>query len=226
MGLESKLTMEQSPEQLLEDSRPDAFDRARIFLQDYAWFIVRNIIGWVLILCSPMLGAFVPGPGGLPVFLIGFALVTFPGKRKLTARVLRGRRLHIEDKWYLYIAAFISIAIPGAVGWIAWKQYEENIKHFIAEIAPERSFYVLLIILAVSLTWLMTRLSLKMLNGLLRLLPRIRRKFRPWMKRRGLHLLPPRRKSSEEPPPQDEILELAAHHQHRFREIWRIGNPW
>src|SRR5687767_1110733 len=150
MGLESKLTMEQSPEQLLEDSRPDAFDRARIFLQDYAWFIVRNVIGWVLILCSPILGAVVPGPGGLPVFLIGFALVTFPGKRKLTARVLRGRRLHIEDNWYLYIAAFISIVIPGVVGWVLWERYERHIRAFIADYAPKKSFYVLLIILAVS----------------------------------------------------------------------------
>src|SRR5688500_5415877 len=93
-------------------------DRVQRFLHEYAWAIVRNIFGWLLILTSPVLGAVVPGPGGLPVFLIGFALVTFPGKRKLTARVLRGRRLRIEDKAYAYVAAFLSIVIPGIALWI------------------------------------------------------------------------------------------------------------
>src|SRR5690348_15010287 len=73
-------------------------DRLQHFIQEYSWTIVRNIIGWILIVVAPVLGALLPGPGGLPLFLIGFALVTFPGKRKLTARVLRGRRLHIEDR--------------------------------------------------------------------------------------------------------------------------------
>src|SRR3954451_24834050 len=94
-------------------SKRDLFDRAQEFLREYAWVIICNLIGWLLILASPVLGAVFPGPGGLPIFLIGFALVTFPGKRKLTARVLRGRRLRLEDRAYAVIAGFISIAIPG-----------------------------------------------------------------------------------------------------------------
>src|SRR5689334_5306721 len=116
---------------------PDRIAQAREFLEDYAWFIVRNIVGWILILASPVLGAFFPGPGGLPIFLIGFALVTFPGKRRITARVLRGRRLRIEDWYFSLAAAFVSIIIPGIVLWILWARYEERIRALIAEYAPK-----------------------------------------------------------------------------------------
>src|SRR5687767_11275766 len=150
MGLESKLTMEQSPEQLLEDSRPDAFDRARIFLQDYAWFIVRNIIGWVLILCSPILGAFVPGPGGLPVFLIGFALVTFPGKRKLTARVLRGRIMQLDAGLFTIVAAALALILPAAVMWWAASRYRQTIESY----SLGWPVLVGVCFLAVGITWL------------------------------------------------------------------------
>src|SRR2546423_11001252 len=56
-------------------------------IKDWVWFLVNNIIGWVLILLAWPVGLALPGPGGLPMFLIGFALITFPGKRHLTARV-------------------------------------------------------------------------------------------------------------------------------------------
>src|SRR5689334_19895485 len=91
--------------------------RVHRFFADYAWFIARNILGWILILAAPPLGAILPGPFGLPIFLIGFALVTFPGKRRLTARVLRGRRLAIEHSAYALVAAFVSIVIPAVILW-------------------------------------------------------------------------------------------------------------
>src|SRR2546430_16021050 len=100
-------------------------------------------MGWVLILASPILGALIPGPGGLPIFLIGFALVTFPGKRKLTARVLRGIRLRIEDRAYAIVAAFVAIAIPGIAWWIIWVHYEETIRRWIEEYTPKKSVFVL-----------------------------------------------------------------------------------
>ena len=210
------------------DVKPDFIDRARQFLSEYAWVIVRNVIGWILVLCSPVLGALVPGPGGLPVFLIGFALVTFPGKRKLTARVLRGRRLEIEDRFYAITAAFVAIAIPGALLWwlaVQW-QYSDKLRRIVEQYAPKNSVRVLTVVLAITIVWLVTRVSLKILNGLLRLLPKFRRKFRPWLRRKGLKLLPPRRKSSKIPLPEDEILELSAHHQHRIRESWKFLKPW
>lgn len=207
--------------------RRDFLDHARAFLQDYAWFIVRNIIGWVLILAALPLGIVLPGPGGLPIFLIGFALVTFPGKRKLTARVLRGRRLHIEERTFAVVAAFVSIAIPGIAWWIIWERYKEPIRQLVADYTPKRIVFFLTPLLAILITWLVTRLSLKLLNGLLHLLPRFRRKFRPWLRRKGLKLLPPRRRPAPlEPLPQDEILELAPHHQHRLQAGWKFAKPW
>jgi hypothetical protein len=201
--------------------------RAEQFLRDYFWFIVRNVIGWVLILASPLLGIVVPGPGGLPIFLIGFALVSFPGKRKLTARVLRGMRLRIEERAYAVIAALFAIVIPGIAWWIIWTNYEGTIRKWIAEYTPKKSVFFLTPLLAILVTWLVTRLSLKILNGLLNLLPRLRRKFRPWLRKKGLHLLPPRRRKAPlEPLPPDEILEIAPHHRYRMRQAWQVAKPW
>src|SRR4051794_3506464 len=123
--------------------------RLRRFGNEYAWFIVRNVIGWILILAAPPLGLLLPGPGGLPIFLIGFAMVTFPGKRKLTARVLRGRRLHIEDRAYAILAVFVSIAIPGIAWWIIWARYQDAIRVQIEMYAPRRSVYFLAPLLAI-----------------------------------------------------------------------------
>src|SRR4051812_48661431 len=171
-------------------------ERLRRFFSDYFWFILRNVIGWVLVLSSVPLGLIVPGPAGLPVFLIGFALVTFPGKRKLTARVLRGRRLRIEDRAYAYIAAFIAILIPGIALWIlAFRlRAEEGLRILVRTYAPKKTVWILSIVLVILSTWLVTRVSLQILNGLLRLFPRFRRRFRPWLRKKGLNLLPPRRR--------------------------------
>ena len=62
--------------------------KARRRLLHYAWFIAKNVIGWALILASPPIGIMLPGPGGLPLFLIGFAMITFPGKRALVGVAL------------------------------------------------------------------------------------------------------------------------------------------
>src|SRR5687767_15333894 len=38
----------------------------------WGWFVVKNVIGWALIVSAFPLGALIPGPGGIPLFLIGF----------------------------------------------------------------------------------------------------------------------------------------------------------
>jgi len=202
------------------------FARAHQFFNDYLWVIVRNVIGWLLIPASLLLAAF-PGPFGLPIFLIGFALVTFPGKRRLTARVLRGRRLRIETRAYAILAGVISVVIPGIAWWILWAEYEEVIRALIARYTPKPIVYVLTPIVAILITWLVTRLSLKILNGLLRLLPRFRRKFRPWLDRMGLKLLPPRhRRAPQEAAASEEILEISPQYQRRARKLWDLAKPW
>lgn len=206
----------------------DVIERLKRFFYRHAWFILRNVIGWLLILISPVLGAVIPGPGGFPAFIVGFALVTFPGKRKLTARFLRGRRLKIEERWYAVLAAFFSIVIPGIALWVLLVQMEakQGLRHLVELYAPRISVRILTFVLAVLIVWIVTRLSLKLLNGLLLLLPRFRRKFRPWMKRQGLKILPPRRKKAADPLPEDEILEIAPRHQHRMRVVWTGVRPW
>src|SRR3954462_3812560 len=68
----------------------------------WVWFILKNLIGWLLIIAAFPLGAMIPGPGGIPLFLIGFGLITFPGKRHLTARVLRGVPVPRDSKQFRF----------------------------------------------------------------------------------------------------------------------------
>src|SRR2546430_2328800 len=140
--------------------REDRARRLRDFLNEYAWFIARNVIGWILVLSALPVGFLFPGPLGFPIFLIGFALITFPGKRRLTARFLRGRRLVLEARAYAVVALFVSIAIPGIAWWIIWARYGQYIGHLIEEYTPKRSVFVLTSLIAILLTWLVTRLSL------------------------------------------------------------------
>ena len=203
-------------------------DRVQIFLREYSWAILRNIIGWILMLAALPIGFALPGPFGFPIFIIGFALVTFPGKRKLTARVLRGRRLNIETRYFAMVAGVLAILIPAIVMWIVAVQYEETIRHLVETYTPKKSVFIVVPLLLIVLTWLVTRLSLKLLNGVLALLPTFRRKLRPWMRKKGFKILPPRRRQvKDEPPlPEDEILEIDPSHQHRLREFWRRARPW
>jgi hypothetical protein len=203
-------------------------DRLQIFLREYSWAILRNIIGWILMLAALPIGFALPGPFGFPIFIVGFALVTFPGKRKLTARVLRGRRLNIETRYFAIIAGVLAILIPAIVMWIVAVQYEERIRQLVETYTPKRSVFIVVPLLLIVLTWLVTRLSLKLLNGALSLLPTFRRKIRPWLRKKGFKLLPPRRRQvKDEPPlPEDEILEIDPSHQHRLREAWQRARPW
>src|SRR4051794_39837583 len=80
----------------------------------WGWFTAKNVIGWGLILAAFVLGPLVPGPGGIPLFLVGFAMITFPGKRRLTARVLRGRPLDARTPDYRRGAGIAALVLPAA----------------------------------------------------------------------------------------------------------------
>lgn len=60
------------------------------YVARYAAVIVKNVIGWALMLSAMVLGGFFPIPIGTPLFLVGFALITLPGKRRLTERGAAG----------------------------------------------------------------------------------------------------------------------------------------
>src|SRR5688500_8539021 len=85
----------------------------------YFWFVLKNVIGWVLILAAFVAGPFVPGPGGIPLFLIGFALITFPGKRRLTAGILHGKPVPPNSRGFRWTVAAVALLLPGAAMWYA-----------------------------------------------------------------------------------------------------------
>src|SRR5688500_3801499 len=82
------------------------------FLASRYWLVLKNVLGWPLILASFVAGPLVPGPGGIPLFLIGFALVSFPGKRRLTARVLRGTPVPCRGRTFALISLSVAVVVP------------------------------------------------------------------------------------------------------------------
>lgn len=195
------------------------------FLAQYFWFIFKNVVGWIFILGSVPVGIALPGPGGLPLFLIGFALVTFPGKRRLTSRVMRGRGLAIETQLFTFLTALVSVLITGLLVWLAMERYEPLLETLHI---PFPSL-VGAMILALVVSWLVMRLSLRVVNYILRGMPLIRRRVRPWLRKHGVVLLPPRRKplgnGMTEPQAEDEILEISERHTNRLRSFWEWLKP-
>lgn len=164
------------------------FRRERFFA-GYWWVILRNLIGWVLILLSFVAGPLVPGPGGLPLFLIGFALITFPGKRRLTARVLRGRAIRFPTKWKLLTLLGVSLLVP-AVGLAVFARFES-----IAPAYPRGTLALLEVWVAgVAVMWLISCGAMFSVNLILGIMPPLRRHVRPWLRRHRIRLLPPRRR--------------------------------
>ena len=206
----------------------------RGFFAGYFWIILKNVIGWLLILLSFPVGITLPGPGGLPIFLLGFALVFFPGKRKLTSHVLRGRPLRIEASIFTSITTVVSLLVVGVLLWFAGDRYQQLMAYF--RLDPEKSmpgFVAALIgvcVFAALVTFGVMRLTLRFVNRLIRVVPRIRRFIRPLMRRWGIVLLPPPKKASSEHPTtlreQIEIIELSASSRERFVRIWAIVWPW
>src|SRR5687768_4928245 len=92
--------------------------RLRWSFFDYFWFVLKNVLGWIFILGSLPVGLAVPGPGGIPLFLIGFALVTFPGKRRITTHVMRGRAMRVDPGIFTAIATIASIAVTALFIWL------------------------------------------------------------------------------------------------------------
>jgi hypothetical protein len=153
---------------------------------------LKNLIGWVLIVAAFVVGPLVPGPGGIPLFLVGFALVSFPGKRRLTARVLRGRPVRFRPAPLVLICTGVALIAPTLVLLV--------VRHRPRWLAPARpgalghgpvaAAATYLIVGAV--VWVVLRLTPHALNVLLRMTARARRKFRPWLRHHHIRLLPPR----------------------------------
>ena len=179
------------------DAAPSNENLFQRLVRQYFGFIFKNVIGWLMIIASPILGIALPGPGGIPVFLIGFALVTFPGKRKITTHVFRGRRLPIETPLFTGLITLFSVLVTGGVMWAAWRYYD-----VIGQYVPLQEYglgtvvkLVTVALLALPVTMVVTWVSLWILNRiLLKWVPPIRRFLRRYLRKYGVRLLPTRRR--------------------------------
>ena len=159
----------------------------------YFWLILKNVLGWALILASFVAGPLVPGPGGIPLFLIGFALVSFPGKRRLTARVLRGKPFRMPRRTYAFATLGLSMGMTALVwlfpawGWPRWLAR--------GRAAPLRggpyAGVVACSVTAVGI-WMLLQVAPHAMNLALGVVARARHRFRPWLRRHRIRLLPPR----------------------------------
>jgi hypothetical protein len=94
------------------DLQPAGSRRNRFFA-GHSWLILRNVLGWSLMLNSFLAGPLVPGPGGIPLSWIGFALISVPGKRWRAARVLRGKPIQARTTGCSSIT--LPVALAGSV---------------------------------------------------------------------------------------------------------------
>lgn len=222
---------------------PDAIERIldrseaavavlRRFFASYFWLILKNVVGWLLILLAVPAGVLLPGPGGLPMFLIGFALVFFPGKRRLTSHVLRGRPLQIEASIFTFITTITSLIVISVLLWIVRDRYVQLIEYF--GLDPKRGTRGFLAavtgacVLAGFVTWGVMRLLLRFANLFIRLVPMLRRKIRPVLRRWGIVLLPPKRRQAggNTNDSATEIIELSLTARQRFANWWQATRPW
>ncbi len=206
-----------------------AISGIRRFIADYFWFVLKNVVGWLFILGSLPVGLTLPGPGGIPLFLIGFALVTFPGKRRLTTRVMRGVPMHVEPVYFTFLTTLISVLVTAGALWFAKAKYEALLETVHLKITPVELLGVCGI--AAGVTWIVMRLGLALLNFVLRKLPVLRRKMRPWLRRKGIHLLPPRRRIERKGDiatdrPVDEIVEFDEKYSRGLRGMWGFLKTW
>lgn len=199
------------------------------FVRQWGWFIVKNLLGWLLIVAAMALGPLVPGPGGIPLFLIGFALITFPGKRRITARVLKGVPVSPESLAYRRGIAIAALLLPAAgivylmAGWGMFRQPTARTGLFVG----------LSYLFAATSIWFLGVRAAPLFNKLLRITPRIRRTIRPWMRHHGVDLLPPRRRrrfistqAHATREPDEEILAIHERLRARLRRVWSVAKPW
>jgi hypothetical protein len=191
------------------------------WLRRYVAVIVKNVVGYLLILCAMVVGGIFPGPLGTPMFLIGFAMITFPGKRRLTSGALRGKQIPLFSSRARIWRLAISLLLPP--GFIILLEFMR-----LPNLYPSRMSFARLSAtygLAIVASWFLTLLAVLLMNAVLKILPRIRRKVRPWLRDHGINLLPPRRKrrnptSPPQPPDDQQIVEFS--HPHLLRKSGKI----
>src|SRR5688572_19405596 len=134
--------------------------RSQRFLASRYWLVLKNVLGWPLILASFVAGPLVPGPGGIPLFLIGFALVSFPGKRRLTARALRGKPVPCRGRTFALLSLSAAVVVPAIALAVARGQVRSR-----AGLSVRGPVAVLMLyLLAVVVVWCLVRVAPHVLN--------------------------------------------------------------
>jgi hypothetical protein len=193
------------------------------FFARYSWILIKNLIGWVFIITSVPVAGLFPGPLGLPMFLIGFALVTLPGKRRLTSRVLRAIPIDIESSGVrtgrIIAALLLPPFFPLILAWV--ESHRPEVMSYVARYGT--TGMAAAYIVCVTLTWIGSYWFLRAVNFGMRFIPGIRRRIRPWLRRRGINLLPPRTKhrGRRSADGSDEILEIHPPGMKEARSFWR-----
>lgn len=207
----------------------------RLFVT-YAWIVLKNLIGWLLILFSLPAGALIPGPGGIPMFLIGFAMISFPGKRKLTARVVRGKPIARDSVTYQWGVAITCVVAPlGLLTYIYIQRNDPWIRPILQLFGADNHnmVYVVAYVLLAAAFWLLLWPGRTLINWALKVIAKIRRKVRPLLRRYGIDLLPARRRrrrlTADGPfqrEPDHEILEIHERHYRTASIAWNRSKPW
>ena len=204
----------------------------RTYFQGYFWAILKNVVGLLLVLLAFPAVALVPIPGGGPLmFLVGFALVAFPGKRRITSAVMRGRPLRVEAQIFTTATTIVSLIVITAMLAVIGGQYKRLILRFHLDPDQSRPGFIAavagLCVLATLVTWAMMWLLLRGTNILIRLVPRARRIMRPIMRKYGIVLLPPPRfGSAGVERSRQEIIEFSPGSRRRFATAWLYLKPW
>jgi hypothetical protein len=183
------------------------------WLSRYVAVIVKNVVGYLLMLGALVLGGLFPIPIGTPMFLIGFAMITLPGKRRLTSGALRGKQIGLFSRTARIWRLGISLLLPPA--FILFLEFQK-----LPTLHPSRMSLGRLCTvygLAIAGSWFLMLFALLFVNALLRILPRVRRRVRPWMRDHGVNLLPPRRKprgvaATQQRPDDEQIVEFSRAH--------------
>ncbi len=202
-------------------------------VRGYFWVIFKNVVGWLAIAASPILGVLLPGPGGIPLFIIGFALVTFPGKRRLTTHVFRGRQLPIDSPLFTGLITFFSVLVTVGLMWAIFERFEWIVAKMplLGRYAGGNVTKLLgIAVIALPATMIVTWVGLKILNYvLLRWVPPIRRFLRRTLRKYGVKLLPTRRRrigGGGVELVKDEIIGLDESRARKLRRAWGRFKPW
>ena len=202
------------------------------FLRNYGVFVLKNVVGWLAIIASPILGILLPGPGGIPLFIVGFALVTLPGKRRMTTHVFRGRRLPIESPFFTGLITFVSVAVTAGLMWAAWHYYDRIVarlplqEYGVGTVAQLVGIATLAAPVTMAVSWV----ALALLNLMLtRWVSPVRRFLRKKLRKWGIHLLPTRRRrigGGGTEVVDDEIIGLDEKQRRRLNRWARQLTPW